>query len=726
MDWDLWSAPEESWIFSLRERPCDFYFGYGFDVMEEDALNEKYCLQVLRRLIENADTEIDNLEQDLISLQNEMGWINNEDWFEICCDSLREKINCLDVSIKSLTNKDKNDVEVHLLRHTKPVETLKEIFKDLLSNNLHKKDEQPEEVKYAVSLSTTSDAHAPREPINIMGENEKKGSCNSKSFLKEGMKGSSFMTDNVAVLNPSLKLQGRKTNNQAIIKPANVGTAAGHSTEEILPGNSSTKNLGKGEDRKYGFILKDQRMIQSSSSKSADSERCRAETIKIEPTDVGISNSISVACGNFSTEKKSSNSGSSTVSGEIEEHSSICSYISLGPSIKPEVKKTDPRKKLANAIVKRLGQNRQATGSFNEMKTSGKSNSKVSGNKGFCSRPTEKRKPLSPSINTEGKQTCPRKHEHADFVKTASAEELKCTPGLYRRKENDDSGFSSSSNSDIKQKICIVALKAASKGTAKDSKVASLENVVSVNLYPKVDRKEKSPLRIRKVVETAVTETENCALTSLSEPREEGKDAIRRQPKEEGKTTSEEHICEVAADETKSNSKPSLISLKEKVKRSNKSNLPILYDVSISRMVDGSCSSIISKAKKRKLSVVSPLNAGIYQDCKTTAKKLVELRECASKRNSHSSGDVPKSAPMKILSSDKSINESSYKDDPSLFESSICDSSSNSALLLPSALTLEKMRLGELRDMAKRYKISKYYNLSKKTILQQLAGRMDD
>ncbi|XP_065857319.1 uncharacterized protein [Euphorbia lathyris] len=115
MDWDLWSAP------------------YDPDVIEEDALKEKCCIQVLRILITKADTEIDELEQDLIFLQSELAWIENEEWSEIGYNALTQKINSLDTSMKSLRNED---VEVHLLTHTQPVERLHEILQALLSNYL--------------------------------------------------------------------------------------------------------------------------------------------------------------------------------------------------------------------------------------------------------------------------------------------------------------------------------------------------------------------------------------------------------------------------------------------------------------------------------------------------------------------------------------------------------------------------------------------------------------
>ncbi|KAF2289370.1 hypothetical protein GH714_035446 [Hevea brasiliensis] len=141
MDKDLWGPPDnpESNSSMQPEWECDFCFGCGFDEIEEDALNERYCIRVLRILIRKADTEIDKLEQDLISLQSELAWVENEEWSQICSNALKEKISCLDISVKSLRNKDKNDVEVHLLMHTQPVETLHEILKALLVNYFYKK-----------------------------------------------------------------------------------------------------------------------------------------------------------------------------------------------------------------------------------------------------------------------------------------------------------------------------------------------------------------------------------------------------------------------------------------------------------------------------------------------------------------------------------------------------------------------------------------------------------
>jgi len=117
-------------------------FKFFVDVIDEEALNEKYRVRVLRILIKKADTEILELEQDLLSLQTELAWVENEDWPDVCCNALREKIDFLDISIKYLRNKDKNDIEVRLLMYTQPVETLDKILKALFRNYICKRDKQ--------------------------------------------------------------------------------------------------------------------------------------------------------------------------------------------------------------------------------------------------------------------------------------------------------------------------------------------------------------------------------------------------------------------------------------------------------------------------------------------------------------------------------------------------------------------------------------------------------
>ncbi|XP_048225664.1 uncharacterized protein LOC8284764 isoform X2 [Ricinus communis] len=745
MDWDLWSSP------------------YDPDAIEEDALNEKYCIQALRILITEADTEIDKLEQDLISLQSELAWIEDEEWSQICSNALREKINCLDISIKHLMNKDKNDVEVHLLMHTQPIETLNEILKDLLSNNLCKKREQPKEINDAIILISSD---VPREALNVMRENKKGGSSYSIQTVREGMKESSSMTEDAAV-HPSLKLQERKTNNPENVKPANASTkdsnpslkvAAGHSGEEILSSNYGLKNAGKGESRKHGFSPKDKKTIQNLGSKSADKGRRSAEKIiEVPPTKVGVINAISDASKhadrNFS--KKNLSNSDSSIENEMEEQSSISSAdVSLGSSMKLEVKQADPGKKvkLANAIVKGLGlsASRHATGEFNEMKNLCRSSLEVSGNREHYYRAPGKSKTLTASLNCGGKGNYVAKHEHADFDKNVSTEELRCTNDVNGRKGFSDSGFGTSCNPDIKQKMSDFSQKAARKWTIKESKVSATEKAIPLNSSLKAEGKPRSPRRIVKVVEAALTETENCALTSLLEqPDKKGNNAIKVQSKEEGKTMREVHTSKIATEDKKSRLNLSLDLEKEKTNRSTKSNPLILQEIGISTMVVDSSSTFISKGKKRQKSLVSPVTPRLYQDCKA-ARKAVQPSEFESKKNvdsfdnSANSVSSPQnkrkkstifpiiakgrdfSLQMDFSSSHRSTADSSTKDDLPVIESSSCDFGSEAAASLPSASVLEKMKLADLRKVAKQQKLTKCSKLSKKAILQQLADRTGD
>lgn len=49
-------------------------------MIEEDALNEKSCIQVLKILIAKEDKEIEELEKDLSSLQSELAFIERPEF----------------------------------------------------------------------------------------------------------------------------------------------------------------------------------------------------------------------------------------------------------------------------------------------------------------------------------------------------------------------------------------------------------------------------------------------------------------------------------------------------------------------------------------------------------------------------------------------------------------------------------------------------------------------
>ncbi|KAG4927839.1 hypothetical protein JHK85_054325 [Glycine max] len=116
---------------------CDFYFGCGRDLIEEDALNVESCVRVLRILITKADTEIEELERDLLFLQNELACAEHEKWPDICRAVLTERINRLDVAVSTLKNDHADDAEMQPLLDSEPAETLHEILAQGEEKELH-------------------------------------------------------------------------------------------------------------------------------------------------------------------------------------------------------------------------------------------------------------------------------------------------------------------------------------------------------------------------------------------------------------------------------------------------------------------------------------------------------------------------------------------------------------------------------------------------------------
>ncbi|XP_057438035.1 uncharacterized protein LOC130730138 isoform X2 [Lotus japonicus] len=138
MAWDLWSSSFDQdasdgdcFEFEPSEWKCDNYFGYGRDEIEEDALNAASCVQVLRILITKADTEIEELEKDLLSLQDELALAELENWPEVCCTALTERIKWLDLAVSKLKDDNADGTEMQLLLSNKAAETLNEILKAL-------------------------------------------------------------------------------------------------------------------------------------------------------------------------------------------------------------------------------------------------------------------------------------------------------------------------------------------------------------------------------------------------------------------------------------------------------------------------------------------------------------------------------------------------------------------------------------------------------------------
>uniref|UniRef100_A0A3N7G270 Rho termination factor N-terminal domain-containing protein n=1 Tax=Populus trichocarpa TaxID=3694 RepID=A0A3N7G270_POPTR len=703
MDWDLWGPPndivaEES---GFDNSQCDFYFGYVFDVIEEEALNEKSCVQVLRILIKKADTEILEFEQDLLSLQTELAWVENEDWPDICCNALREKIDFLDISIKNLTSKDKNEIEVRLLMYTQPVETLDEILKVLFRNYICEKDKQL-----------------------------------ASSNIKVSAPQSSEVAPDYSDKKKSLSL--------------------------CIP-----RSTGKGDDRKHGSTPEDEKLIQSLSSKSAYKGRHSLKPVNVEPTENSASNSTIYASENAVTpsNKEKLDDSDSIATEEVEEHSSISTVdvVTSVTSSKPVVKKTDLRKivKPSNTAAKDFGPsgNRNAAHRSSENKMLVTPDLKVIGNEeatGLQSRARGKSKTSSSSSNLEGRRNRPGTDEPAGAIlKIVRAEALRSPAGLHGTKDNSDCALGTfkqakGSNSGTEQKLSEFAPKSALKRTVKELKIAVAHDVVSLKSPRKTNGKKKTPL-IVKFRETDLTDTENCALTSLLEIQDHGgRNTAKLQPEEEKPMLVEVQMTEISADEKRSSLNLSLIRQKEKGKRHIKTNPPILHEIGFSELILKSSSSISESNKKRK-SGAGPQNASLNQ---TLSRKITKKSARPDKGEAREHGAATYNAPnsvsepqkkkkvcvnfplplgtedptvqMDLSSSLGDTIDGASKDDLSVEEScSICDSSSEVVASFSSAMsTLRNLPLAELRTIAGRLKLAKFSKLRKAVLLEQITERL--
>eukprot|EP00258_Populus_trichocarpa_P043947 XP_024459966.1 uncharacterized protein LOC7473596 isoform X3 [Populus trichocarpa] len=694
MDWDLWGPPNDTVAeesgFDNPQR--DFYF----DVIEEEALNEKYRVRVLRILIKKANTEILELEQDLLSLQTELAWVENEDWPDVCCNALREKIDFLDISIKYLRNKDKNDIEVRLLMYTQPVETLDEILKALFRNYICKRDKQ---LKDAIVLGSSSDA--PRHTTNGLEKEKRLSNCNLETITSEKTKDcSSTPTEYGAVLSPSLNLQEKKTGNSkptsADIKdfsPQSSEVAPDFSDEKKSLSFCGPKNTGKRDAREHGLAPKDAKLIQSSSSKSAYKGRHGLKSVKVEPTENSVSNSTIYALENavVLSYKEKPGDSDSTATKEVEEHSSISTLdVVISSSLKPMAKKTDLGK-----IVKPAGA----------------------------------------------------------IIKNVSAEALRRAAGLNAKKNNSDCALgtfkqANCSNSDIEQKFCEFAPKAAQKRSVKESKIAAALDIVSLKSPQKTDGKKKTAL-IVKLRETDLTDTENCALTSLLEMQDhEGKNAAKLQPDEEKPMLVEVQMTETSADEERSSMNLLSNPQKEKGKRNIKSNPPILHETGFSKLILNSSSSSISESNKKRKSRVGPQKNKSLSGKIT--KKAVRADKGETKEHGAATDNTPKSLsepqnkkrvcvnfPHLLGTEDSSVQmdlssslgdtiNGARNDDLSVEKScSICDSSYEVvASGIADISNLRDLRLPKLRTIAGRLKLTKYSKLRKELLLELISERL--
>ncbi|KAI3412534.1 Rho_N domain-containing protein [Psidium guajava] len=163
MTWDLWDPPHiqgapESSIDMQLGCQHDFHGGYGVDLLEENAANELACVQVLQILVRKADDEIDELEKHLVCLQSELACFEYEEWPNICCNALKEKIDYFCVSLKWLRCRDQDDSGAHSNVNEEPTERMHDMVKTLLRSHCHEKNQKHELSLQTVDESPSTDA----------------------------------------------------------------------------------------------------------------------------------------------------------------------------------------------------------------------------------------------------------------------------------------------------------------------------------------------------------------------------------------------------------------------------------------------------------------------------------------------------------------------------------------------------------------------------------------
>ncbi|KAB2096896.1 hypothetical protein ES319_A01G134700v1 [Gossypium barbadense] len=519
MAFDLWGTSfteEENSPFIQPEWPYDFYFGYGIDMIEENALNEKSCIQVLRILIAKADTEIDELEKDLVLLQSELVWAEHEEWHDICCSALRAKINCLDISIRKLRNKDENDIEVYLLMHTEPVEKLHEIMKALLKSFYNEKHEQNEQSQDVVPDSRSGSL----EQSAALHKNQKLNSSDSCFIAKEENNGPNVTPkENFTSSNPSMELEVKKANSSETLANADVKDlmphfllpAAGQFDEKsiiTLLDLETTKKL-----KESGRALKDKNVVQHFSLKSAQKRKNNLYRTKVKDAAAQCVNDSDLdaskhSAGRLNKKKKTSSSSLKIVSEEATMHTSISAadMLILDSSSNSTGMTGDLTKK-----VKMIGDS-------SEMKTLGKHDVKING----CE--------VQGQDTSNFSNSCLNPEHEGNIQNADKVESLKF---------------------DMDQKLCDFAVKSARKQRTKESKVASMDKNQHSNSLLKGEEKRNDTLQDVTPKEASPSDNEHSALTSLVEPQDENGEDKTIQLMEEKSQMEEVPMSEVVSSDGK-------------------------------------------------------------------------------------------------------------------------------------------------------------------------------
>lgn len=453
---------------------CDFHFGYGLDLIEEDALNENCCLQVLRILLSKADNEIDELESYLVSLQNDMALLEYDDWSEICCNALRKRIGFLDVSIKSLRNKDENDVDVHLLLHTQPAEKVDDIVKALLKSYRYKEDKQNGQSLDDVVINSKS----PGDVIRLL-ENQKLSTSDLNVAANEEAQGSRVPhADNRISTASSSEIPQKQPYNSEIVEQDDTNN--NDQTENLLAHAADHSDENK-VAIEHVYSPDDKMVIQSSPSKSAGKRILGLQMDKSSEIAVNASNidAKDYSIVYLNKKKKLAATALDNNNEEAKEESSISTGNAIILYSSPISVETmmDFSKEIqpANIPVSSAEMNKPCNSGFQVIGNEIRECHTSSNGKAATSNV-----PFFPG--SKGSVSNTAKPASA-MVKKTRPDALKPATGIKRNRDDSDSnlcGFRQKKvlNSDMDKRLCDIAVKAPRKQSMKEAKASSTDKMV--------------------------------------------------------------------------------------------------------------------------------------------------------------------------------------------------------------------------------------------------------
>ncbi|XP_016461584.1 uncharacterized protein LOC107784904 [Nicotiana tabacum] len=117
MDSSIWSPPEnqDESCYPANCWQYNLYFDPWLDVIEQDALNEISCLQVLKILITKAYSEIAELEDEILMLQSQLVCAcADKGSYDMCFAVLHKKIDNLESLLRALKNENEQPAETTL------------------------------------------------------------------------------------------------------------------------------------------------------------------------------------------------------------------------------------------------------------------------------------------------------------------------------------------------------------------------------------------------------------------------------------------------------------------------------------------------------------------------------------------------------------------------------------------------------------------------------------